>query len=66
MDEKERVDMFDTDFIRIWQTSDNFGQVWVKCKLNGMTGDEVMHRLRHLRKNGVQLKNMTVFMNASE
>ena len=64
--EEEQVGITDVGFIRIWQMSDNFGQVWIKCKLEGMTCDEVMHRLGYLRKNGIRLKNMTVFIDAPE
>lgn len=66
IDENEQVGVSDADFIRIWQMSDNFGQVWIKCKLEGMTGDEVMRRLGYLRKNGIRLKNMAVFIDASK
>jgi len=64
--DEEKVGVSDADFIRIWQMSDNFGQVWIKCKLEGMTGDEAMHRLGYLRRNGIRLKNMAVFIDASQ
>ena len=64
--DEEKASVSNADFIRIWQMSDNFGQVWIKCKLEGMTGDEVMHRIGFLRRNGIRLKNMAVFIDAPE